>query len=66
MRFLLRCKCKNFKCEDFHGAWIPTRVWHESPEFEAGAFGRGQVRAQQVRVFIACCSVAAWQEEKVT
>lgn len=41
-------------------------MWHESPEFEAGAFGWGEVRAQQISVFIAWCSVAAWQEQEVT
>lgn len=41
-------------------------MWHESPEFEAGAFGWGQVGAEQKCVFMDCCSVAARQEQEVT
>lgn len=41
-------------------------MWHESQESEAGAFGWGEVGAQQEGVFIACCSVAAWEEQEVT
>lgn len=41
-------------------------MWHESPEFETGAFGGRQVRAEQKSVFMDCCSVAAWQEQEVT
>lgn len=43
-----------------------TWVQLVGPEFQAGALGRGQVRAQQVSPLHGCRPVAAWKEQEVT
>lgn len=52
-----------------HG-WCRTLLltWVQlvGPEFQAGALGRGQVRAQQVSPLHGCRPVAAWKEQEVT
>ena len=45
---------------------ILTRGGFVGPESQTGAFGWGQVRAQQPSVFIGWCPAAAGQEEEVT
>lgn len=65
-------KAKNTKRHPGHtGQAFPTtstltRVWLVGPELQAGALSRGQVRAEQLSVFIGCCPVAAWKEQEVT
>lgn len=57
---------KNTLMENYLQNLILTWILFVEPEFQTSAFGRGQVRAQQLSLLIGRCPVATGNEQEVT